>query len=324
MAQHSSNLSLHTSVADIDSSIRCAVSIGRPFRLDALTNLRDTEARSAGARVTVIKILDREIKRQTNLNRATTGASTPPGADMHQNTRELNAVAVATTDSFITVPEVTLPNGTVVPSFRVGQYACTQGVDGKAMVTADAAPWVRINYADAVKACAAAGYQLITELQWLAIAWDASQQDCNWTKGKVGEGKLFCGLRKDTVNSAQPGCVMPQDPKERRWLTLSNGEQICDLNGNIWQWVFDNVQGDATGLPSVIKADSPSLTTAPFPSQKKGMGYRPNGECNWSGRALIRGGSWLSDAYAGAFRLGLGWPGSENDYVGFRCTQPGL
>jgi len=44
-------------------------------------------------------------------------------------------------DRFIIVPAVTLPSGTLVPSFQVGQYACGRGEDGKAIVTPEAAPW---------------------------------------------------------------------------------------------------------------------------------------------------------------------------------------
>lgn len=244
---------------------------------------------------------------------------------MQQNNQEQAAVAAAVADCFINVPDVTLPNGDIVPSFRVGQYAATRGADGKATVTADAAPWVQINFADAKQACAAAGYGLITETQWLAIAWDASQQDCNWTKGKVGEGKLFRGIRKGKVSEAQPGNVEPASAKERRWLTLSNGERICDFNGNVFQWVFDDVQGDEAGLiAKAFAADSPSLATAPYSSETKGMGWRPDAGANWSGYALVRGGCWLSESHAGAFRLSSDWPGNAYDGVGFRCTQPGL
>ena len=222
---------------------------------------------------------------------------------------------------FITVPETTLPGGLVVPSFKVGQFACSQGEDGKAVVTAEGTPWVRIKFADAKAACKSAGVKLITESQWLAIAWNASQQDCNWTKGKVGEGKLFQGIRKNEVCSAQPGNFVPTNKKERRWLTLSNGERIRDLNGNVCQWVFDDIQGDEAGLVAKAFAkDSPSTATAPFPSLKKGMGWRPDAGSNWSGNALVRGGSWGSERYAGAFGLGVDWPSIEWGRLGFRCT----
>ncbi len=226
-----------------------------------------------------------------------------------------------TENKFITVPEMTLPSGIVVPSFQYGQFACSKGGDGKAVITEDGTPWVRISFEEAKAACADIGGQLVTERQELAIRLNAAQQDCNWTKGKVGEGKLFRGLRKGNVSSAQPGTFQSPDAKERRWLTLSNGEKVCDLNGNVFSWIFDDVQGNDLGLTTIIKADSPSLTTAPYPSQEKGMGWRPDGERNWSGLALIRGGCWDSGSSAGVFYLLGGSPVYRVDYVGFRCTK---
>lgn len=223
---------------------------------------------------------------------------------------------------FIPIPETILPNGLTVPAFQVGQYVCSKSDDGQLAITAEGAPWVRINFSDAKAACESAGFKLITESQWLAIAWNVAQQAGNWTKGKVGEGKLFSGLRKDSVSSAQPGNFEPTNKKERRWLTISNGERIGDLNGNVWQWIFDDIQGDESGLVAkAFAADSPSLTTAPFPSLKKGMGWRPDPGADWSGGALVRGGGWYSGRLAGAFvLLSYVWPGGEWDSIGFRCT----
>lgn len=245
------------------------------------------------------------------------------------NAPEVTAAPAAATprptDLFIPVPETTLPDGTIVPAFRVGQYVCTQGADGKAAVTAEGAPWVRINFEEAKAACLAAGYALLTERQWLAIAYQASMLACNWNSGIPGKGRLFQGLRQNSVDGPQPGSFEPEDPDEQRWLTLSNGERICDLNGNVHQWIFDDVQGNAAGLVAKAFAeDSPSITTAPFPSMNKGMGWFPSAGSNWSGHALIRGGYWYSGAYAGAFFLYNGWPDLRFDRVGFHCTQPGL
>lgn len=228
------------------------------------------------------------------------------------------------TDLFITVPETTLPSGLIVAPFRVGRYLASKGADGKAVVTADGAPWVNINYHDAMQAINDAGFLPFTETQALALAWNASQQDINWTGGKVGEGKMYQGLHKWNLDSAQAGTYESEDPEERRWLQLSNGERIYDLAGNAYSWIYDNIQGDAAGLTTTFKADSPSLTTAPYPSREKGMGWRPTGECDWSGYALVRGGCWRSESLAGVFRLGYGWPDGASGNVGFRCTLPGL
>lgn len=223
-------------------------------------------------------------------------------------------------NKFITVPETTLPNGTVVPSFQVGQYACSKGEDGKAIVTLEGKPWVRINYHEARQACTDSGFDLITETQWLAIARDVSQQACNWTGGKKGSGYLFQGLRNRTVSEAQPGNYIPPNSSEHRWLTLSNGEHICDLSGNIYQWVFDNVQGDAIGIIARNFAnESPSITTAPYPSEESGMGHYD--VWDWSGDALVRGASYQCGPAAGAFLLDFMSPIHCGPRVGFRCTR---
>lgn len=222
---------------------------------------------------------------------------------------------------FVKVPETTLPNGITVPAFEVGQYVCSQGADGKVAVTADGSPWVRINFAEAKAACEAAGYKMITELQWLAIAHDAAAQACNWTQCEVGSGKLYRGIRKGKVTCAQPGSYQPASEKERRWLMLSNGERICDLNGNVFQWIFDDVQGDENGLIAKPFAEDSASLLAPYPSMEKGMGWRPDAGTNWSGDALVRGGCWGSGSNAGAFYLDYGWPDYRIGNVGFRCTK---
>jgi len=225
-------------------------------------------------------------------------------------------------DCFITVPQTILPDGSTEPSFQVGQYATSKGANGKAVITADGTPWVRINFADAKKACLDAGYKMITERQWLAIAWNAYRQGENWTGGQVGSGKLFQGIRNGNVSSAQAGNFVPTDSDERRWLVLSNGERICDLNGNLWQWVIDNVQGNADGLISkAFSSDSPSITAADLAPKNSGIGYIPGCGTDWSGGARVRGGYWYSYGCAGAFLLSDGWPGGEFGVVGFRCTK---
>ncbi|WP_112886606.1 SUMF1/EgtB/PvdO family nonheme iron enzyme [Solimicrobium silvestre] len=220
---------------------------------------------------------------------------------------------------FVQVPETNLPCGLIVPAFKVAQHISTKSTNGTVSFDPTLKPWTNISFYDAQKACEAAGYNMITETQWLAIGHNLSQQDCNWTGGKVGEGDLYQGIRKG--GGAKPGDYVPTDATERRWMTLSNGAQVCDFNGNVFQWVFDNVQGNEKGVAAkAFEAHSPSLTTAGYPSQTKGVGYRPNAGCDWSGYALVRGGYWRSGDYAGVFRLGYGGPVYGVDGVGFRCT----
>ncbi len=229
---------------------------------------------------------------------------------------------VTADNSFVTVPDITLPNGTLVPSFQVGKYLCGRGPMDLPQITASAAPWVEINYNEARSACEAIGGKLITELQYLAIAYDISQQDINWSGGKVGEGVVFQGLHRGTVDDAQPGEYVSSREDERRWHQLSNGERVYDCAGNAYSWVFDDVQGDEQGvIAREFAADSPSITTAPYPRRTKGMGWRPDAGADWAGRALARGGYWDGGDVAGVFYLYYGSPGYRDGIVGFRCTK---
>lgn len=241
-----------------------------------------------------------------------------PIVPLHEYDGDIPGVSWA---NFITVPDVTLPNGLLVPSFRVGKYVCSRDENDLVQVTEDGLPWTNIRYFDAIEACKASGYNSLTETQWIAIAWDASQVDENWTGGKVGKGSMFQGLHKNTVNCAQPGSYVSPDPDERRWLRLSNGEIIYDIGGNVWQWVFDDVQGDERGvIAKPFAKDSVSLM-APYPSMKKGMGWRPDAGDDWSGSAPIRGGNWDSGVNAGPFYLNNVGPTYTYSYIGFRCTK---
>ncbi|MFT3758468.1 hypothetical protein [Thauera sp.] len=215
----------------------------------------------------------------------------------------------------IDVPETTLPNGRVVPAFRIDRSHATRRADGR--------PWVRINYHEAIAAAAAAGGALIAETQALAIAHQIAQQPENWTGGAVGAGKIFQGLHKGAVTEVQLPGYESDDPEERRWHVLANGARIYDFAGHLFSWVADDVQGDENGLVArAFAEDSPSITTAPHARMEKGMGWYPPAGRDWSGNALLRGGYWDGVALAGVFGLGYGWPAYRGGDVGFRCTYP--
>jgi hypothetical protein len=231
--------------------------------------------------------------------------------------------AVTQANVFVTVPETTLPGGVVVPSFSVAKYLTGQGPLDIPITTEAGIPRVDIEYADARAAAAGAGLVLITETQWLAIAHDIASQAINWSGGVVGEGKIFQGIHKGTLGGGTAANVTGCDDSERRWHQLSNGEQVFDFAGNVYSWVFDDVQGDADGI--VAKAFTPeslSILTAPAPSREKGVGYQPRANADWSGLALIRGGYWGGRDCAGVFALNLADPDDAYDDVGFRCTKP--
>jgi hypothetical protein len=229
---------------------------------------------------------------------------------------------LSSTWQFTTVPETTLPSGLIVPAFAVGTYAASKGPMDTLMIDENGAPWVDISYYEARAACSAAGLGLLTESQALAIAHNIVQQAENWSGGAVGAGKVFQGLHKGTVSEGQPGSYISPDAEERSWHVLSNGERIYHFAGNVFSWIFDDVQGDADGVVDrTITADSVSLITAPYPSRQLGMGWRPDGARDWSGLALVRGGFWYGGVNAGVFRLDSAYPSYADGIVGFRCTK---
>src|SRR5471030_214834 len=235
----------------------------------------------------------------------------------------MSSLGLLDDEHFISIPETTLPDGTVVPAFKCGRYPASKSVDGAVTHSFTAKPWVNIKFADAVAACAAAGLQLARESQELAVRHLICQQPENWTGSAVGEGSVFQGLHRGTVSGAQAADYVSPNADERSYHVLPGGERVYGVAGNIWTLTFDDVQGDASGLVADrMRADSISLTSAPYPSRECGMGYRTTGDEDWSGLALVRGGYWDDGDYAGVFHLGYSNPGYAYDGVGFRCTKP--
>lgn len=226
---------------------------------------------------------------------------------------------------FVRVPETRLPGGEVVPAFEVSRYLCCLDTDWRvphAASWAHTVPAVRISYRRALEACRNSGWDLITERQWLAIADDVASVDANWTLWKFGEGKLRQGLRHGYTHGPVSGMFHPDTDDEFRLKRLSNGERIYDFGGNAWSWVFDDLQGGPDGVAAIVEEDSPSLTTARFPSTSKGMGRFPKHRQAWDGRGLIRGGGWRSGKDAGAFALYAAQLYGEYLSIGFRATRP--
>lgn len=229
-------------------------------------------------------------------------------------------------DGFIPVPASTIKWGNReirVPAFQVEQYLASVDADGNAVRTTAGKPRNNISQRDAIQAAIKGCAALLRGTQALAISLNVASVAENWTGGEVGKGELYRGLHRDTVSGPVTNDYVSPHENERRYLLLTNGHKIYDWSGHLWEHMFDDIHGDENGVvKGSIPADSPYLTSAPFGSMKKGMGYIPNGELSWSGGALVRGGCWCSEDDAGAFRLYYGWPDLENDYVGFRCTKP--
>jgi hypothetical protein len=234
----------------------------------------------------------------------------------------MSSLGLLANEHFVLIPQTTLPGGRVVPAFWYALYPASKGADGKLVHDISAKPWVSVTFEQANAAAETAGMQMARETQELVVRHLICQQPENWTNGKVGEGSVSQGLHHGTVSSAQPADFQTAE-NERNWHVLPGGERVYGVAGNVWTYSFDDVQGDERGLVAGrMKSDSISVATAPYPSNKKGMGYRTDGDCDWSGRALVRGGYWGGGGDAGVFSLSYTNPRSSGDVVGFRCTKP--
>ena len=143
-------------------------------------------------------------------------------------------------------------------------------VDGKALGVAAASthtpqsraqdlPWGAMNLATSISECASLGseYHLVTNAEWMTVARNIESVPSNWSGGAIGNGHLNTGHSDGWANAGQdflaastddndacfgtnnPNCLNPLDNDywQKRTHTLSNGEIIWDLAGNMNSWV---------------------------------------------------------------------------------------
>ncbi|MFW5704974.1 MAG: archaellin/type IV pilin N-terminal domain-containing protein [Nanoarchaeota archaeon] len=251
-------------------------------------------------------------------------------------------------------------------------------------------PWVSLTWQQAKSNCEALGadYHLITDNEWLTIAKNAENIATNWNSSVVGTGFMYLGhndndpansLAADTNDSngyygTNDGVSSPGDNSysnfpsndarayqgQRRTLTLSNGEVIWDLAGNVWEWVDEWVYSNSTlGSPyryhggnarwmSYSNDDGTHKIADLVPALKtpssgwnadNGMGRYHDGtdlagaynsinqapdfctgDCSPTA-VFLRGGTWSDGAFAGAFALDLTrGPSYSYTRMGFRCS----
>jgi len=235
--------------------------------------------------------------------------------------------------------------------FFVAKYPM-KNVGDVAVSRADITPWVSITQTNAIAACAAigTGYHLMTNWEWMAIARDVEQVAVNWTGGAVGSGLLKRGnvgiLDDGSYNGATPEFGFGRNAKAK--LVLSNGEEIWDLSGNVWEWTNNTISCAATqcSIAEMPYNSTPASEWIEFtaintygqlsydqirPSNAswnaaQGMGrlYTDADAANPSGtvHAFRRGGHWNGGSNSGAFVLDLRVsPASASSDVGFRCVR---
>lgn len=225
----------------------------------------------------------------------------------------------------------------------------TTSANGRAIASvASGYPIANINQTTAASYCTTAGASLITNAEWMTIARNIEGQASNWTNNEVGNGRLWRGHgdnspakaleanTDDTQNYTGTGNVSPSI--ERRTHTLSNGEVIWDLSGNVWEWTSDTILGkdQPTGsTPGFNWREYTAITnygTLSYdlirPSNNtwnstKNMGqiYSDGTSTNNTSYAFLSGGSWGDPTNGGVFTLALNYtPTYAYVSIGFRCV----
>lgn len=242
---------------------------------------------------------------------------------------------------YVSVPAIAYYPG---PSFCVMKWEAKTGSNVVAATTAAAGtPVVSINRDNARASCRliGAGYDLISNAQWQTIARNIADQATNWSTGTAYSGELnrghsdaspFNSLAASTDNNGCNGtgqtCSDVLWDSQRRTHTLSNGEVIWDIAGNVWEWVSDNYTAIAgadgyistmsSGDKRQVRYGNDQFCATPSSAPYCGMG---NGYFNYSAGAVSRGGVWNFVVNVGVFTANLSDPpmGTYTN-IGFRCV----
>lgn len=213
-------------------------------------------------------------------------------------------------------------------------------------------PWVNISQTDSIAEAqtACTGCHLITEAEWMTLAQNVLSVASNWSGGVVGSGYIFSGhndaipanaLVASTDNDGYFGTGQTSPSSQKRTLTLSNGEVIWDLAGNIWEWTNAQTFGHQPGIDGLAYnwrqwtsiTNPGSLTVNPAPSttgiagssswdSDNGIGQIFSSSDEVGPRAFFRGGDLIHGSAAGVLTLHFTFgPEHTDSSISFRVSK---
>lgn len=226
--------------------------------------------------------------------------------------------------------------------------------DGVAVSESQGLPWTEITQVEAKTKCLSlnnnsAGYDLISNSEWMITAKDIEKTPGNWTEGVVGLGKLFRGHSDNSPSAPLEGFEdtnpyhatldnSESGKEQRRSFQLSSGEIVWDMSGNVDEWT-DWSQGGTAPTPGpticlgqrnqlpLVQCSGLSLSDylPGNPAQKENYNWSSFGVGEFYGGlggAALRGGKWnTTNARAGIFTLRLLYSANDSEEdIGFRCV----
>jgi formylglycine-generating enzyme required for sulfatase activity len=283
--------------------------------------------------------------------------SNPLGSNTYAQTSFLSSPtsSLSCPTGYVLVPH----NSTYTSNdFCVSKYIASQS-GSIAQSVPLVAPWVNITQTSAITACQANGsrYDLITNAEWQTVAQNIELIASNWSGGVIGSvGGLNAGTNNNFNSSGvaansddTQGCYLTGQActtnwnSQKRTFTLSNGNIVWDMAGNVYQWEKDTNStnfGAGNYTSQITSASNPTTGTlaggngiatgnATFlfgptgnytalnSGAYGGLGYAFTGTAG----GIVRGGAWGNGSFAGLFFVVLNFaPSSSNANIGFRCV----
>ena len=193
---------------------------------------------------------------------------------------------------------------------------------GSSIIGKEDHPVVQVSYEDAQAYARWAGKRLPTEAEWeFAARGGLKQATYVWGDDFAPQGRKMTNVWEGT---GQPFPVINQDgtgvhDTSRVCAFPPNGYGLCDMSGNVWQWVADWYRADAF--------ESPARDPAPMiDPQGPRDSYDPDepGVPENAPKRVIRGGSFLCNqeyctSYRPSARRGND-PYTSMSHIGFRLA----
>ncbi len=216
-------------------------------------------------------------------------------------------------------------SNTACTGSAVPNYACIASNNRQIVSTISGIPIANITQANAKTYCQSAGGHLITNVEWMTIARNIEQVASNWNGGVIGTSWINQG--NYSTSNALDGTVAGSG-QSKRTHTLSTGDVIWDIAGNVGEWTDDTcttaaypsggyTQWSQGSLSGIRPTNGPSIGTW---DDTNGMG-RYYG-CPANGRPFYRGGSLGGASFAGIYQMNMNSAvGSTAATLGFRCVK---